>query len=99
VAIGGLVLRCGEGETAGEKAAVAIRLHDVRLATTPFGAETNAAQGTVARQVYLGGHRDYLIELPGGAQLRATAPMAFDVAAGEPVFVYCPPEHCRALAS
>ena len=99
VALDGLVLRCAEGETAGEKAAVAIRLHDVRLSTAPFETETNAAQGTVARQVYLGGHRDYLVELPGGAQLRATAPMAFDVAAGEPVFVYCPPEHCRALAS
>jgi iron(III) transport system ATP-binding protein len=98
VALDGLVLRCAEGETAGEKAAVAIRLHDVRLATVPFSAETNAAQGTVARQVYLGGHRDYLVELPGGAQLRATAPMAFDVPAGEAVFVYCPPEHCRALA-
>jgi iron(III) transport system ATP-binding protein len=98
VALDNLVLRCGEGETAGGKAAVAIRLHDVRLSTVPFEAQTNAAQGTVARQVYLGSHRDYLVELPGGAQLRATAPMAFDVAAGEPVFVYCPPEHCRALA-
>jgi iron(III) transport system ATP-binding protein len=99
VALDGLVLRCAEGEAVGERAAVAIRLHDVRLATAPFAAEINVAKGTVARQVYLGGHRDYLIELPGGAQLRATAPMAFDVAAGEPVFVHCPPEHCRALAS
>jgi iron(III) transport system ATP-binding protein len=99
VALDGLVLRCAEGEAAGGTAAVSIRLHDVRLSTAPFEAQTNVAQGTVARQVYLGTHRDYLIDLPGGTQLRATAPMGFDVAAGEPVFVHCPPEHCRALAS
>jgi iron(III) transport system ATP-binding protein len=99
VAVDGRVLRCAEGEAGSGTTAVSIRLHDVRLADAPFTAETNAAQGTVARQIYLGGYRDYLVALPGGLQLRATAPMALDVAAGAPIYVYLPPEHCRALAS
>src|SRR5215207_1861952 len=99
VAVDGMVLRCGEGEAGSGTTAVSIRLHDVRLADAPFTAETNAAQGTVARQIYLGGYRDYLVALPGGLQLRATAPMALDLAAGAPIYVYLPPEHCRALAS
>ena len=99
VGLAGLVLRCGEGETQGARAAVSIRLHEVRLSDKPFGAETNAVAGTVARQIYLGAHRDYLVELPGGVQLRATAPMDFDLAPGAPVLVYLPPESCRALAN
>src|SRR4051794_28635895 len=99
VAVDGMVLRCAEGEAGSGTTAVSIRLHDVRLADAPFTAETNAAQGTVARQIYLGGYRDYLVALPGGLQLRATAPMALDLAAGAPIYVYLPPEHCRALAS
>ena len=99
VAVDGMVLRCAEGEAGSGSTAVSIRLHDVRLADAPFTAETNAAQGTVARQIYLGGYRDYLVALPGGLQLRATAPMALDLAAGAPIYVYLPPEHCRALAS
>jgi iron(III) transport system ATP-binding protein len=93
------VLRCGEGETEGARAAVSIRLHEVRLSDKPFAAETNAAAGTVARQIYLGAHRDYLVALPGGAQLRASAPMEFDLPPGSPVYVYLPPESCRALAN
>jgi iron(III) transport system ATP-binding protein len=99
VAVDGMVLRCAEGEAGSGTTAVSIRLHDVRLADAPFTAETNAARGTVARQIYLGGYRDYLVALPGGLQVRATAPMALDVAAGAPIYVYLPPEHCRALAS
>jgi iron(III) transport system ATP-binding protein len=99
VGLDGFVLRCGEGETEGGRAAVSIRLHEVRLSDKPFTVETNTAAGTVARQIYLGAHRDYLVTLPGGAQLRATAPMEFDLLNGSPVYVYLPPESCRALAS
>src|SRR3954451_2003647 len=99
VAVQDMVVRCAEGEAAGPSAAVSIRLHDVRLSATPFASDTNAASGTVARQVYLGAHRDYLVSLPGGLELRATAPMSFDVPVGGPVFVYLPPESCRALAN
>jgi iron(III) transport system ATP-binding protein len=98
IALDGLVLRCGEGEADGRRAAVSIRLHEVRLSSKRFPAETNTTAGTVARQIYLGAHRDYLVALPGGTQLRASAPMEFDLAPGNTVYVYLPPESCRALA-
>jgi iron(III) transport system ATP-binding protein len=36
---------------------------------------------------------------PAGCSSGRLAPMALDVAAGAPIYVYLPPEHCRALAS
>ena len=99
VALDGLVLRCREGEAEGERAAVSIRHHEVQLSGEPFGAETNGAAGTVVRQIYLGAHRDYLVALAGGTQLRASAPMELDLAPGTSIYVYLPPENCRLLAA
>jgi iron(III) transport system ATP-binding protein len=91
-------LRCGEGETrVGEPAAVSIRFHDVHLSRARPDLPTNTAQGTVVRQVYLGSHRDYLVALPGGQQLRSTAPVGFEADPGEPVWVHLPPDSCRAI--
>jgi iron(III) transport system ATP-binding protein len=95
----GLRLRCGQGEHgSGEEAIVSVRPHQVVLA--PGGGGTvgaNEALGTVARQVYLGAQRDYLVSLPGGQQLRAVTPTALDVPVGSGVRIRLPPEHCRAL--
>jgi iron(III) transport system ATP-binding protein len=99
VALSRMVLRCGAGEANGARAAVSIRFHEVRLSEKPFAQETNAVEGTVARQIYLGAHRDYLVTLADGIQLRATAPPEFDLAPGAPVHVYLPPESCRLLAA
>jgi iron(III) transport system ATP-binding protein len=52
----------------------------------------------VARQVFLGGSRDYLVELKSGEQVRVTAPAEQSVAPGSSVWVHLPPERCRALA-
>ena len=93
------MLRCREGEAEGERAAVSIRHHEVQLSGEPFGAETNGAAGTVVRQIYLGAHRDYLVALAGGTQLRASAPMELDLAPGTSIYVYLPPENCRLLAA
>src|SRR5690349_12203744 len=61
----GLVLRCGTGDYAEQgETAVSVRQHDVRLATSRPQGDTNSVQGTVARQIYLGSHRDYLVNLP-----------------------------------
>ena len=93
-------LRCGLGAArAGEPAAVSIRFHDVLLSHTRPETGTNMAEATILRQIYLGSHRDYLVELPGGQQLRSMAPVAFSAAPGETVWVRLPPESCRALPS
>jgi iron(III) transport system ATP-binding protein len=97
---GGLVLRCGHGEArVGEPTAVSIRLHQVRLSADRAGEATNAAEGRVVRQTYLGAHRDYLVALPSGQQVRAMAPVAFERGEGETVWVHLPQESCRALAA
>jgi sigma54-dependent transcription regulator len=73
----GLALRCGSGEfAANADTAVSVRHHDVQLALSgPAGDSTNWASATVARQVYLGSHRDYLVTLAAGETVRAVTPV------------------------
>jgi iron(III) transport system ATP-binding protein len=98
---GGVVLRCGEGAYgSGDKAIVSIRLHDIELSAQPATvAEPNEAVGTIARRVYLGAQRDYLVTLKDGQQLRAVTPLSVDIAEGSAVRVRLPPARCRALPS
>ncbi|HTH98747.1 MAG TPA: ABC transporter ATP-binding protein [Stellaceae bacterium] len=96
---GGFTLRCGGGQVAREgQTSVSIRHHDIRLsAQAPAGNGTNIVAGTVARQIYLGSHRDYLVAIPGGETLRALAPVNFEIPAGQQVWLHLPEERCRAL--
>ena len=97
---GGLVLRCGSGDfAAGKPTAVSIRHHDIRLVKGPVSADTNAVPGTVARQVYRGAHRDYLVALSTGEQIRALTPADISFPRGEEVWLEFPRERCRALAT
>lgn len=93
----GLVLRCGSGDFARE-CAVSVRHHDVQLRADRPEGTTNVVQGTVARQIYLGSHRDYLVTLADGQSVRAVTAADIRIAAGEPVWLHLPPAHCRALA-
>jgi iron(III) transport system ATP-binding protein len=100
---GGIVLQCGQGEAASSgETAVSVRLHDIALAE-PHGEiperQPNQAEGRVIRMAYLGSHRDYLVGLADGQQVRVLAPLERDVGVGQPVRLHFPPEHCRALAS
>ena len=97
---GGLVLRCGSGDFAPHgDTAVSVRHHDIRLTSAePASGEPNWAAGTVARQVYLGSHRDYLVTLGNGEAIRTVAPADLAIPQGQPVWLQFPPEHCRALA-
>jgi len=49
------------------------------------------------RQVFLGGSRDYLVEVDGGAQLRVITSTAQNLARGSAVWLHLPAERCRAL--
>jgi iron(III) transport system ATP-binding protein len=94
----GLVVRAatGAGAERGAKAIVCIRPQHVVVSGGAASRDgTNRAAGRIARHTYLGELRDYLIELPGGMQLRAvTAPsVRYDV--GSEVVVDLPAEHCR----
>jgi iron(III) transport system ATP-binding protein len=99
VQCGPLTITCGSGDpaTAGETS-VSIRPADLELLPQPpANGEPNTFPGTVLRHTFLGAHRDYLIELPGGEQIRASTPPRVRAAVGTQIGVCLPPEHCRAL--
>ena len=96
---GAMRLRCGAGAFgAGENAVVSVRHHDIQLHPNAREAAPNWSQGAVLRQVYLGSHRDYLVELPSGEQIRAVSGPNLAIERGQPVWLHFPQEHCRALA-
>jgi iron(III) transport system ATP-binding protein len=97
--IGGLTLRCVQGNLQpGAEAALSIRMHEARLFAAPPAAGTeNVTTGTVARQVFLGSSRDYLVELAQGGQVRVTTTPDLSLAPGSAVWLHLPPERCRGL--
>ena len=99
IAFAGTTLRCsGDALTAGAEAAVAIRQHEITLSPARPTNGDNVVAATVARQVFLGDSRDYMVELADGVQLRVTTPPSASVPQGSPVWLHLPPERCRTLA-
>jgi iron(III) transport system ATP-binding protein len=99
IAFAGTTLRCiGQPLTTGTETAVAIRQHEITLSPTRPADGDNVVQATVARQVFLGNSRDYMVETADGAQLRVTAPPSASIPAGSAVWLHLPPDRCRALA-
>jgi iron(III) transport system ATP-binding protein len=96
---GGIVLRCGGGAFASSgDTAVSVRPHDVVLAREKPADDTmNWTAGTVARHVYLGGSRDYLVSLPNEETVRVVTPIEDAIAPGAAVWLHFPPQHCWAL--
>jgi len=95
----GSLLRCsGDKFVAGRECAAAIRQHVVRLWAEKPAVTENVVPGTVVRQVFLGASRDYLVEMADGTQLRVQAPAAENIPQGASVWLYLPPERCRALS-
>jgi iron(III) transport system ATP-binding protein len=83
---------------AGQSAPVAIRQHDIALATQAPASTDNVIKAVVTRQVYLGANRDYMVEVPDGTALRVTTPTETNVAKGSEVWLTLPPDRCRALS-
>jgi iron(III) transport system ATP-binding protein len=99
IAVAGTTLRCiGDPLTAGNDVAVAIRQHEIGLSQARPADGDNVVAATVARQVFLGNSRDYMVELADGVQLRVTTPPTSSIPQGSPVWLHLPPERCRALA-
>src|SRR3979490_365626 len=88
----------GEKLNTGQRAAVAIRQHDVQLSTQPPQAPGNTVKAIVTRQVFLGASRDYMVETADGPTLRVVTPTENAVPAGTEVWLTLPPERCRALS-
>ncbi|HEY1361762.1 MAG TPA: ABC transporter ATP-binding protein [Xanthobacteraceae bacterium] len=98
LAVGETVLRCtGVRLAPGDGGAISVRQHVIRLwAAAPQSME-NVIAGTVLRQVFLGNSRDYVVAAADGTQLRVVTSPAENVARGQPVWLYLPPERCRVL--
>jgi iron(III) transport system ATP-binding protein len=79
---------------------MSIRQHDIVLGLgEPREAEENVLPATVARNVFLGGNRDYLIEAAGGTQLRVLAPASQNIPQGSRVHARLPVDNCRILVA
>jgi iron(III) transport system ATP-binding protein len=99
VEIAGVALRCtGMPTTPGRDTPLSVRQHDIQLMTAQPNGTENVMPATVMRQVFLGGSRDYMVELAGGTQLRVVTAAEQSVAPGSAVWVHLPPDRCRALA-
>src|SRR5262245_55175647 len=99
ISLAGIKLRCnGKTFKAGEPGAVSIRQHEITLLTTDSGGPAeNVVPGTVARNVFLGNSRDYVVETSDGTQIRVVTAPTEDIPQGSRVFAHLPPERCRAL--
>jgi iron(III) transport system ATP-binding protein len=82
----------------GDNAAVAIRQHDIQLSTEAPQTAQNVVKATVTRQVFLGANRDYMVETADGTILRIITATENPVPRGAEVWLYFPPERCRALS-
>jgi iron(III) transport system ATP-binding protein len=95
---GAMLQVVGEKLTAGQNASVAIRQHDIQLATMAPQNDANAVKARVTRQVFLGATRDYLVEARDGTTLRVVTAPENLVAEGSEVWLTLPAERCRALS-
>ena len=84
----------------GSPAVVCIRPQHVVLGAPSGGTNggSNRVSGRIIRQTYLGEIRDYLVEMPGGMQLRAVTDPAVTHSVGDEVLLELPVQRCRIVA-
>ena len=94
----GMPLRCsGEVIKTGTPTPVSVRPHDISISAAQRQGE-NVVPATVVRQVFLGGSRDYMVEVKDGTQLRVLTGAGENIRQGAAVWLHFPPDRCRALA-
>jgi iron(III) transport system ATP-binding protein len=98
VSLNGHRLNVGQGEFAGpgRDMSVCVKTHDIELLPDAPHDEGNVLPGVVRSHAYLGGRRDYVVDV--GQDLLITAPASLVVRPGAPVNVRFRAECCRALA-
>ena len=96
VDLAGHVLEIGQGEFAGAGMPMSfcVKTHDVELLPegTPGG---NTVPGVIRGQAYLGGHRDYIVDV--GQELLIAAPTSLAMPTGARVAIRFKLERCRGL--
>ena len=80
-----LALRRREAQRRARQPRSSIRQHDIRLVDAARRQQAdNVVPATVTRQVFLGGSRDYMVELDDGTQLRVVTAAEDSSPAGQP---------------
>jgi iron(III) transport system ATP-binding protein len=98
IAFGDAKLRCsGARLSSGGTTSLSVRPHDIRLSATRIPDVENMVAGKVVRQVFLGGHREYIIETSDNTPLRVVAPAEQNIPPETAVWLHLPPERCHAL--
>jgi iron(III) transport system ATP-binding protein len=97
VEIAGQPLEVGQGDFAGpgRDMSVCVKTHDIELVPETEARGRNVLSGVVRSQAYLGGSRDYIVDV--GQELLVAAPPAFNVAPGSKVGVRFRAERLRGL--
>jgi iron(III) transport system ATP-binding protein len=93
----GIQLRVNGGTLKSGESAISIRQHQIRLLGKEPADKDNVVTARVVRQVFLGASRDYMVEVPGGTQLRVVTSAVDDIPQGSAVWLHLPVEYCRAL--
>lgn len=96
VDLGGHALEIGQGEFAGAGKSMnfCIKTHDVELLADGTSGG-NTVPGTIRSQAYLGGHRDYIVDV--GQEVMISAPTSLALPTSGRVAVRFKPECCRGL--
>ncbi len=98
IAVAGVPVSCtGAMPPVGQAAAISIRQHEIRIETAPVGEPTNVVPAVIARNVFLGNSRDYMVEIGDGTQIRVVTSPEQDIARGSRVWLHLPAERCRVL--
>ena len=98
ISLAGVPLRCVGEKLVGPEAALSIRQHEIRMSVEMPQAAENVVAATIARHVFLGNSRDYMV-VAGGLELRVVTPPDQSFVQGTKIWLHLPPERCRALVS
>jgi iron(III) transport system ATP-binding protein len=95
VELGGHLLEIGDGEFAaiGNPMSFCVKTHDIELLAA--GTAGNTVPGVIRSAAYLGGHRDYIVDV--GQEVMVAAPASPALPVGARVAVRFKPERCRGL--
>jgi len=101
ITVAGIAVSCtGAGLAPGRDAAISIRQHEIHIdRAAPAGDRHNVLPAVVARNVFLGHSRDYMIEIGDGTQLRAVTSPEENIVPGSKVWLRLPAQRCRVLES
>jgi iron(III) transport system ATP-binding protein len=101
VMVAGVPVSCtGIALEAGHDAAISIRQHEIRIdRAEPTGDRHNVLPAIVARNLFLGHTRDYMVEIGDSTQLRVVTSPEENIAPGSKVWLRLPAERCRVLES